>query len=423
MARSSAAERKARSGTVRPLARPDLVRLLDEDQLQFSMAEWRQRNLAIYTELVARGLCDPELVSPPAHRYLTESLIRDSNPAATDPQNAGHVRAQNENILHYGLWLRAPPDVLTVALEAGYIHDLNKAVSSPLRRDRWAVRSTSGVPHLRMRTLGESVALNHLGEGTRACLEQATRLEVGALSPDVAERIDRCIVHHGLGSSRFIQELLEGNNEWWGHEFVEPASGRRLLVHPPQPPLTLESVLHDLADSTQQMQGGLAWLAKYPAGFWRDVGRSYWEMLSQDAHSRGGGIPLSLRLQVDSESETCRRIIRDAELAGLIGAERGRALRAALASACRGTEAWIDDRAKTLAKTRAPTVYHDVGRALGISAARALARLKEVGPGSPGAAEIEPLLWASARRLDLQRVRALADLLIRAGPRRAPRRR
>jgi hypothetical protein len=399
----------------RPTQVRELVGLFDVDPVEFTVEEWRRRNFNIYAELEGRGLIDAALVPEPAHRFLTETLIRDDNPAATDPQNAGHVRAQNENVLHYGLSAGVPRRCLTIALEAAFIHDLNKSVSAPLRRDRFAVRTGRGEVHPEMRSVAESVGLNHLGEETRARIDDTTRLLRGPLSVEIASAIDACIVHHGLGSSRFIQHLLDGDNEWWGAQFIDTKTGVRRLVHPAQSVLTLESVIHDLADSTQQMQGGVAWLSKYPGGFWRDSGRSYWQMISDPEPAQRSSIPMSLRHQIDVESETCRRIIADARLEGLIDEAEAELLVDALASAVRRTEAWIDDRRSTLSRSAGNTVYHDLAKLVGLaSPARALGRLQDTGPESPGARDLEPLLAKSARRVDLGRTRDLARLIERS---------
>ncbi len=202
MGRSALSSASSGPAARQPASTEALTTLFDDDPVEFTVEEWRARNLALYAELEVRGLIDPRVVSFQAHRFLTEALIREDNPAATDPQNAGHVRAQNENILHFGLALGVSRACLTLAMEAGCIHDLNKSVGAPLRRDRFAVRTGAGEVHPAMRTIAESVGLNHLGEGTRFFLHQATRLPSGALESDVARAIDACIVHHGLGSSR-----------------------------------------------------------------------------------------------------------------------------------------------------------------------------------------------------------------------------
>ncbi len=392
-----------------------LLELLDDRVHEFSVADWRARNLRLPEMLAERGLFDDRLVPTPAHRHLTDALISVRVGAATDPQNAGHVRAQNENVLHYALSARLPRESLTLALTAGFVHDLNKALGEPLRTDAYAARDPRGRPLPSMTTMAQLVGLNHLGDRTRRALVAATRLGAGALAPEIADAIDRVIVHHGLGSSRFVQELLAGSNPWWGAEFTDPSTGQSRLVHPPQPPLSLASVIHDLADSTQQMQGGAAWLMKYPLGFWRAEGRSYQAMLGGRA-SEALGIPLSLGAQLAVESETCRGIIGAAEAALLIDAPTAARLVAALEAAAAPSWRWIDDAPEHLAAPDGESVYHDVARALGIAPQEAHARLGAALPGTPEGDALEELLWSSGLRLDEARARALVALIEGSAP-------
>lgn len=387
-----------------------LLEILDEPE-DLPPTAWRERNRKLHEALVRRRLIDRRMLPEATIAFLDDALITEQNPAATDPQNAGHVRAQNENILHYGLILSVPRDVLTVALGAGFIHDLNKATGQPLRRDRYAVRTGLGGVHPAMRTVAERVGLNHLGDWTRSLLADAVKLKKGGLSEETAERIDLCIVHHGLGSSRFIQRLIDGDNAWWGSEFVDAESGQRKLIHPPQPPISLASVIHDLADSTQQMQAGVAWLSKYPSGFWKDAGRSYFEMFSAHSTNPGREIAMSLADQVEVEAATCRGIIAEARLHGLVDDRGAQILARGLVSAMAPTRAWIEDSERALNRAGARTVFHDVGAALGISPRRALALLQDAGPGTAKAKKLEPVLVASARNLDLRRARGLARLI------------
>lgn len=392
----------------------ELESLLDDDPVHFTVPEWQRRNILLFEALATRGLVDRRVVSARAHTFLTERLIHPDNAAATDPQNAGHVRAQNENILHYALCAEVPAVDTTVALAAGFIHDLNKAVGEPLRQDRYAVRRGDGVALEHVRSMAHSVGLNHLGERTRDALVRATKLGRGSLAPEVARQVDDCIVHHGLGSSLFIRRLLDGDNEWWGAEFVERRRGRRKIVHPPPPASSLASVLHDLADSTQQMQGGVAWLFKYPAGFWRDSGRSLGDMLSSRGGAPGTGIAMSLRDQIAVETETCRSIIASALLDGQVDAAAAARLEAALVAAARRTRLWIDDAPETLARPRAHTVYHDVGAALGVTPRAAHARLAKAVRGALHSEGLAEAVWQSARTQDLRRTRDLARLITRA---------
>lgn len=389
-----------------------LVRLLDDDLDHYTVHDWRGRNLRLFDELVELGLVDAHVLPPESHRFLTEALIQVMNGAATDPQNAGHVRAQNENVLHFGLAAGVPKRTLTIALAAGFVHDLNKAMGEPLRQDEWGVRDARGKLVPMMTTMAQIVGLNHLGERTRSTLVAATRLSKGALDRDVFAAIDRTIIHHGLGSSRFIRELVDGKNPWWGEEFVDPSTGIRKLVHPAQPPLTLESVIHDLADSTQQMQGGAAWLMKYPAGFWRGSGRSLADMLSGGDPHADAAVPMSLRLQIDVETATCRELVQAAEVAGIIDVPLGVKLLDAVGEATRSSRQWIEDDPEYLADRDGESVYHDLGRALGLPPESARDRLASTMPGTPEADELETVLWRSGRRVDLGRARDLAHRIL-----------
>ena len=385
-----------------------LFHLLDDDPTAFTLSQWRQRNLQIWNELDRRGLVDTSLVSASVVAFLDDTLITDQNPAAVDPQNAGHIRAQNENILHFALSAGFEREALTVALAAGFIHDLNKAVGEPLREDDFAVRDGSGAVVPTQSTLAVSVGLNHLGERTRQAIEDACGLAEGALSPEVAREIDLCIIHHGLGSSRFIRDLLDGNNEWWGEEFAVAATGEKKLLHPCQPGLTRVSVLHDLADSSQQMQGGVAWLEKYPFGFWKDASNSVWEMISGAGDRHEGGIPRSLRRQIEVETETCREIVRTARAQGLVSDEEARKLEATIVTVTRSCRAWFEDDPEYLAAEDGKSVYHDVAHDLGITPAAAVERLKQSAPDDP---QVRELLHRSARAVDVDRTEDLAALI------------
>src|SRR5262245_18261914 len=98
--RAPAPSRSARNQRTNARA---LLDLLDDKVEEYTVHDWRQRNLRLVEVLAEMKLIDLDVVSKEAHRVLTELLIHVMNAAATDPQNAGHVRAQNENILHYGL--------------------------------------------------------------------------------------------------------------------------------------------------------------------------------------------------------------------------------------------------------------------------------------------------------------------------------
>jgi hypothetical protein len=387
-----------------------LVALLD-DPLDFTVEQWRLRNLRLYDELVHLGHLDPALVSREAHGFLTGALVHRDNPAARDRQNAGHIRAQNENILHYGLSAGVDRGAVTIALAAGFIHDLNKAVGEPLRGDRFAVHRRDGSRVEAQHSVALSVGLNHLGERTRRAIEDATRLEVGPLEPSTAAAIDHCIVHHGLGSSRFVRLLVRGRNAWWGEEFADPVSGIPTLRLPTQPPATLASVIHDLADSTQQMQGGVAWLHKYPFGFWRESGRSLAALLSEPGPLAAEQIPMSLRQQLEEETDTCRDIVLDGHRGGLFGDAVARALEAAILTAVRPSRRWVDDDPDYLAQPDGESVYHHLAADWGVPTTEARARLGRLRPDSDEGAGCEAALVRSARRVDVARTRALAELI------------
>ena len=387
-----------------------IVELLDDDVINYSLKAWQKRNIKFYDLLTERGLVDPKIVSPEAQRRLTETLIHYRVGAAIDPQNAGHVRAQNENVVHFAIVAGVPKETLTIALTAGFIHDLNKAVGEPLRTDDFAVRNDKGDIVPVMTTMAQIVGLNHLGARTRRAIMDAAHMSNG-FSVEVADRIDRCIVHHGLGSSRFIRELIDGKNSWWGSEFVDP-NGVRKILHPSQPPLTLESVIHDLADSTQQMQGGGAWMMKYPSGFWAGSGRSFANMIS--GGSDEGDVPMSLRRQMEVETETCHEIIADALAVKLIDGARADLMRAAVAEAISWSSEWIDDSEEHLASSDGKSVYHDIGRRLRISSHAARDRLRAASPGTPEGDALEDLIWESGRRVDSDRAAGLARLILDA---------
>jgi hypothetical protein len=410
--RKTRAHTPARSSRQPRTSARTLIDLLDDKVEEYTVNDWRKRNLRLADMLAEMKLIDPTIVSKEAHRVLTDLLIHVMNAAATDPQNAGHVRAQNENILHYGITARLSTRSLSIALEAGFIHDLNKAMGEPLRRDDFGVRDQRGRLVPMMTTMAQIVGLNHLGDRTRSAIEAAARLPKGALAPEIARAIDMCIIHHGLGSSKFIQDLMEGRNAWWGDEFVDHETKTRKLVHPSQPPLTLESVIHDLADSTQQMQGGAAWLMKYPAGFWRASGRSLANMLSGRGQAKDEDIPMSLRLQIDVETATCKGIIEDARRREIVSDDLAARLERAVKDATASSVEWIDDSPDYLANKTGESVYHDVAHSLRIAPEQAKKKLELAIAGRPESAELEPIVWESGRRVDLDRAKALAAVIL-----------
>ncbi|MEO1334461.1 MAG: hypothetical protein AAFV29_02415, partial [Myxococcota bacterium] len=118
----------------------DLRDALDDDPSSFTLDAWRRRNRVLFDVLADRALIDPAVVTAEAHDFLNRYLIHHRVGAANDTQNAGHVRAQNQNIVHYAVSIGAPPGDVSISLQAGFIHDLNKAFGEPLRSDALADR-------------------------------------------------------------------------------------------------------------------------------------------------------------------------------------------------------------------------------------------------------------------------------------------
>jgi hypothetical protein len=184
------------------------------------------------------------------------------------------------------------------------------------------------------------------------------------------------------------------------------------MIQTLQPALTLESVIHDLADSTQQMQGGGAWMMKYPSGFWAASGRSFADMISGEEDD--GDIPMSLRRQMAVETDTCHEIIADAQRARLIDDAKAALLRKAIDDAIYWSRQWIDDSEEHLHRAEGRSVYHDLGRKLGLSPHAARARLRAASPGTPAGDAVEDLIWESGRRVDSDRATGLAQLILDA---------
>ena len=381
--------------------------LLDDDVTRYTLADWRARNIELYAILSECCVVDPAVVSASVVQFLGNRLLNPRVGAALDLQNAGHIRAQNENVVYFGLFSGVDRQARTVAFVAGLIHDLNKAFREVLRTDAFAVTDSGGNVVREMTTEARIVGLNHLGDRTRRALEDATKLAHAPLDPEVAHQIDQCIVHHGLGSSRFVRDLVAGINPWWGHEFVDPKTSQRLLHHPPPPPLSLASILHDLADSTQQMQAGLAWLMKYPTGYWSTSGRSFREMLSGGS-ADDGPIPLSLRCQIEVELETSSAIVQKGREQSLLSDTEAERLLEALRLTVESSRRWIrtPDGSDT-----SPTIYTEVAQILGLSIEEAFERMTHMEPGAARSVELERAIWLAARKLDAERAKDLADLI------------
>lgn len=361
------------------------------------VSAWRRRGLDLWSAL------GPELsdfVPREAVEQLLSSLIRLDNPACQDPSIAAHVMAQNDNLVVLARWAEAPPEILATALAAGLVHDLNKAPGEPLRRDDFAVRARDGQLFERVTTEAEVVGLNHYGERTRATLERLVQGDL--VGETVAQEIDRCIVHHGLGSSRFIRALVHGRLGWGRGDFLDP-DGQPRFVLPQQPRPTLATVLHDLADSAQQMQAGAAWISKYPLGYWRDTGATWAELLSGEGGE--GELPTGLQGQLRIELETCQGILREAIEAGILHRASALRLERGVEALVAAGRAWVDARPETLALPNGETIYHQLAVAFGTSAFQIHDRLLELAPGD--APEVDHRVLRAAHALDEARARQL----------------
>lgn len=361
------------------------------------IAAWRRRGIDLWAAMASELSA---YVGAAAIEALLTALIHEDNPACHDRSNAAHVMAQNDNLVILASGAGLPGEALAIALAAGLVHDLNKAADEPLRQDELGVRTADGQPVDRLRAAAEVVGLNHYGERTRRAFDAL--VGDGLLDEASARQIDRCVVHHGLGSSRFIRGLVRGELGFGRDDFVAP-DGRPRLRLPPQPRPTLATVLHDLADSAQQMQAGSAWVSKYPLGYWRESGASWRQLLSGDVDTFD--MPVGLIGQLEVELATCQDILREGVAAEVL--HRGMALRLergvhALIDAGR---AWADDDPETLALPHGGTVYHQLAQAQGGTAADAHARLSELRPGDDP--NLDARLLRGAHALDDARARQL----------------
>ena len=293
----------------------DILKLRDN---AVSLSEWRRRNAEIYAQLVREAYVDAEAVPAKIVRMICEELINESNPAAQDSLNAGHIRSQNENILFLAAMAKISPRDFAICITAGFIHDLNKTVGDPLRQDQYAVRISSGRKVRKQTDIALSVGMNHLGNRTRKVLTSVHKQYSSAICHKVIQQIDECIVHHGIGSSRFIQGLFNGENPWWQDMYWDKSRNAPVFKHPTQPPASVGTVVHDLADSAQQMQGDSGWLQKYPFGYWTDSDLSFWQMFWECRPARQIRVAKSLAEQVIIESQTCVHILEEARRSNLL---------------------------------------------------------------------------------------------------------
>lgn len=352
------------------------------------IAAWRRRGLDLWGAL---GSDLAHFVSTSAVEALLEALIHPDNPACHDASNAAHMMAQNDNLVVLARWADAPADVVATALAAGLIHDLNKAPHEPLRRDGYAVRTSEGALVEHMASEPIVVGLNHYGERTRATLQRL--VEAGQLAEPMAAGIDRCIVHHGFGSSRFIRALVEGKVSWGRADFLDENARPRFRL-PVQPRPTLATVLHDLADSAQQMQAGVAWVSKYPMGYWKDTGASWAELLSGDAES--GNVPTGLSGQLRTELETCQSILRQAIEFNIVNRALALRLERGVEALVAAGRSWVDERPETLGLPHGETVYHHLAQSMGGSASATRAHLLGVRPGEEPALDARIIKAAHA---------------------------
>lgn len=373
-----------------------------------SVVAWRRRGLDLWQAL-GPGL-SVHVPKPAVERLLGE-LIHLRNPACADASNAAHVMAQNDNLIVLASAVGASDEVVAVALAAGFVHDLNKAPGEALRSDHFAVRTRDGRLLEAMRTEPEVVGLNHYGDRTRRAL--VGLVEDGLLRGEVAEAIDACIVHHGLGSSRFVRALVRGELGFGRKDFLDDGAPRFEL--PAQPTMTLANVLHDLADSVQQMQAGAAWVSKYPLGYWRASGASWLELLSGDGDD--GEVPTGLEGQLRTELSTCQDILQAATDAEIIGPRRALRLERGVEGLVASGRAWVDARSETLRLPRGKTVFHQLATSFGTTPFDVKARLAQTPPGVD--ADVDDRILRAAASLDSARAHQLHEV-VAAGLRHSP---
>lgn len=364
--------------------------------------DWQLRSLNLWAALRPKL---GEMVKPEAVEWILGALISPNNPACCDASNAAHIMAQNDNLIVLAQWIKASPEVFSIALMAGFIHDLNKAKDEPLRTDEYAVLTRSGQKMLLMTSDAQVVGLNHYGQRTFSALKDAQAR--GLLSEMVRVGIDRCILHHGLGSSRFIQSLVQGKLGYGQDDYLD-ADGQPRLCLPPQPPASLATVLHDLADSVQQMQAGVAWVKKYPLGYWRQSQSSWADLLSGDTVD--GKMPTGLIGQLRTELATCRGILSESVKRHIISNAQALRLERGVRALVDSGRAWVDNRSEVFELTGGQTVYHQMGSIWGVSPKKAEERLKAIRPGE--STELDVHIVSVARVLDNVRIQQLRDSVL-----------
>jgi hypothetical protein len=173
----------------------------------------------------------------------------------------------------------------------------------------------------------------------------------------------------------------------------------------------LATVLHDLADSAQQMQAGAAWVSKYPLGYWRRSGATWAVLLSGD--SEADEMPIGLAGQLRVELETCQDILREGIGLGVLPEAAALRLERGVKALVEGGRAWVRDDADTLALPQGTTVYHQLGQMMGESATAMRERLGRLRPGDDPPLDARVLRVAHA--LDDARARQLYAAVARRG--------